>query len=152
MRKSKPHRIKSAGALAGAGVLALVVASLAGAKVPPPSLVRISTDTTSTPDAQHATEVEPDAFAVGSKIVATFQVGRFFGGASGAIGFSTSTNAGRTWRPGLLPGLPGAGAASDPVIAYDALHGRWLIATLVPDVAGQSALAVSASTDGCRKK
>ncbi len=148
MRKSKPHRIKSAGALAGAGVLALVVASLAGAKAPPPSLVRISTDTTSTPDAQHATEVEPDAFAVGSKIVATFQVGRFFGGASGAIGFSTSTNAGRTWRPGLLPGLPGAGAASDPVVAYDALHGRWLIATLVPDVAGQSALAVSASTDG----
>jgi hypothetical protein len=134
--------------LAGAAVLALVVAGLAGAKVPPPSLVRISTDTTSTPNGQHATEVEPDAFAVGSKIVATFQVGRFFGGAAGAIGFSTSTNAGRTWRPGLLPGVPGAGAASDPVVAYDALHGRWLIATLVPDVAGQSALAVSASVDG----
>jgi hypothetical protein len=129
-------------------VLALVVAGLAGAKVPPPSLVRISTDTTSTVGAQHATVVEPDAFAVGSKIVATFQVGRFFGGASGAIGFSTSTNAGRTWRPGLLPGLPGAGAASDPVVAYDSLHGRWLIATLVPDVTGQSALAVSASPDG----
>jgi hypothetical protein len=134
--------------LAGAAVLTLVVAGLAGAKVPPSSLVRISTDTTSTVGAQHATEVEPDAFAVGSKIVATFQVGRFFGGASGAIGFSTSTNAGLTWRPGLLPGLPQAGAASDPVIAYDALHGRWLIATLVPDVAGQSALAVSASADG----
>jgi hypothetical protein len=134
--------------LAGAAVLALGVAGLAGAKVPPPSLVRISTDTTSTRDAQHATEVEPDAFAVGSKIVATFQVGRFFGGAAGAIGFSTSTNAGRTWRSGLLSGLPGTGAASDPVVAYDALHGRWLIATLVPDVAGQSALAVSASADG----
>ena len=129
-------------------MLALVVAGLAGAKAPPPSLVRISTDTTSTAGAQHATEVEPDAFAVGSKVVATFQVGRFVGGASGAIGFSTSTNAGRTWRPGLLPGPPQAGAASDPVVAYDALHGRWLIATLVPDVAGQSALAVSESADG----
>jgi hypothetical protein len=129
-------------------LLALLVAGLAGAKVPPPSLVRISADTTSTAGAQHATEVEPDAFAVGSKIVATFQVGRFFGGAAGAIGFSTSTNAGRTWQPGPLPGLPQAGAASDPVVAYDALHGRWLIATLVPDVSGQSTLAVSASADG----
>jgi hypothetical protein len=134
--------------LVAAAVLALVAAGLAGAKVQPPSLVRISTDTTSTPDAQHATEVEPDAFAVGSKIVATFQVGRYFGGAAGAIGFSTSTTAGRTWTPGLLPGLPGAGSASDPVVAYDALHGRWLIATLVPDVSGQSVLAVSASPDG----
>ena len=87
-------------------MLALVVAGLAGAKVPPPSLVRISTDTTSTPDAQHATEVEPDAFVVGSKVVATFQVGRFFGGGAGAIGFSTSTNAGRTTlgRSGQLDG------------------------------------------------
>ena len=148
LRKSKSNSIKSAGTLASAALLALLVAGLAGAKVPPPSLVRISTDTTSTSGAQHATEVEPDAFAVGSKIVATFQVGRFFGGAAGAIGFSTSTNAGRTWRPGLLPGLPQAGAASDPVVAYDALHGRWLVATLVPDVSGQSAVAVNASADG----
>jgi hypothetical protein len=148
LRKSKPDRIKSAGAFAGAALVALVVAGMAGAKVPPPSLVRISTDTTSTADAQHSTEVEPDAFAVGSKVVSTFQVGRFFGGAAGAIGFSTSTNAGRTWRPGLLPGLPQAGAASDPVVAYDALHGRWLIASLVPNVSGQSVLAVNASPDG----
>ena len=63
LRKSKPYRIKSAEALATAAVFALMVAGLAGAKVPPPLLVRISTDTTSSPDAQHATEVEPDAFA-----------------------------------------------------------------------------------------
>jgi hypothetical protein len=92
--------------------------------------------------------VEPDAAAVGSTLVATFQVGRFFGGAAGAIGFSTSRNAGRTWRPGLLSTLAGATAASDPVVAHDALHGRWLIATLVPNAGGQSALAVSGSTDG----
>jgi hypothetical protein len=148
LRKSKPYRIKFAGTFAGAALLALVVTGMTGARVPPPTLVRISTDTTSTADAQHATEVEPDAFAVGSKVVATFQVGRFFGGAAGAIGFSTSTNAGRTWRPGLLPGLPQAGAASDPVVAYDALHSRWLIASLVPSASGQSVLAVNASADG----
>jgi hypothetical protein len=119
-----------------------------GAKIPPPRLVRISADTTATPGAQHATEVEPDAFAVGPKIVATFQVGRFFGGAAGAIGFSTSADAGRTWRSGLLPPLPEATAASDPSVAHDAVHGRWLIATLVPNVAGQSAIAVNGSPDG----
>jgi hypothetical protein len=126
----------------------LLVPGAAGAKVLPPALVRIAADTTSTAGAQHATVVEPDAFAAGSKVVATFQVGRFFGGAAGAIGFSTSANAGRSWRSGLLPGLPQAGAASDPVVAYDAQHARWLIATLVPSVSGQSAVAINASADG----
>src|SRR5437867_6856909 len=119
-----------------------------GAKIPPPRLVRISADTTSTPGAQHATEVEPDAVAVGAKVVATFQVGRFFGGAAGAIGFSTSADAGHTWRSGLLPPLPQATAASDPSVAHDALHGRFLIASLVPNAAGQSAIAVNGSSDG----
>jgi hypothetical protein len=127
----------------------------AAATVPPPRLIRVSADATATPAAQHATEVEPDAVAVGSKVVTTFQVGRYFGGAAGAIGFSTSTDAGRTWRSGLLPALtqastpPGPTAtASDPVVAYDALHLRWLIATLVPDLSGQSTVAVSGSADG----
>jgi hypothetical protein len=121
---------------------------------PPPRLVRISTDTTTTPGAQHATEVEPDAVAVGSKVVATYQVGRYFGGGAGAIGFAASTNAGRTWRTGLLPSLtaasspPGpAGGASDPVVAYDAFHQRWLVASL-SGFAGQSVLFVSGSPDG----
>jgi hypothetical protein len=92
--------------------------------------------------------VEPDAVAVGSRIVATFQVGRFFGGAAGAIGFSASTDAGRTWRDGLLPLLPAAGSASDPVVAHDELHGRWLIVNLVPNAAGRSAIAVNSSPDG----
>lgn len=126
----------------------------AAAQVPPPRLVRISTDTTATPNAQHATEVEPDAFAVGSRIVSTFQVGRYFGGSAGATGYSTSTDAGRTWQAGLVPGIteatspPGPStAASDPVVAYDALHGRWLIATLV-NTQAESALFISGSADG----
>src|SRR5438132_1166862 len=158
LRKSKPDNIKSLGKRkAFFGLLAaslLVLAGQAQARPAPPRLVRISSDATATEGAQHATELEPDAVAVGSKIVATFQVGRYFGGGSGAIGFSTSSDAGRTWRPGLLPQLtqasapPGAAAfASDPSVAYDALHHRWLIATL-SGFAGQSGLFVSGSADG----
>jgi len=125
-----------------------------GAKILPLRLVRVSADTTSTGGAQHATEVEPDAAAFGSKVVATFQVGRFFGGSAGAIGFATSANGGVTWRSGLLPGVteaygPAGPAtiASDPVVAYDAFHGRWLIATLGNSDA-QSLIHVSGSADG----
>lgn len=119
-----------------------------------PLLVRISTDSTTTGGAQHATEVEPDAFAAAGNVVAAFQIGRYFGGGAGAIGFSTSVNAGRTWRAGILPSLTEASTpagpavfASDPVVAHDALHGRWLIATL-SGFAGQSLLFVSGSADG----
>jgi hypothetical protein len=129
--------------------MSLGLTGLAGAaKDPPARLVRISVDTTVTAGAQHATQVEPDAVASGSRIVATFQVGRFFGGAAGAIGFSTSTNAGRTWRRGLVPAFPGARSASDPVVAHDALHRRWLIASLIPNAAGQSVVAINGSADG----
>ncbi len=124
------------------------------AKPPPARLVRISADATTTQGAQHATIVEPDAYAVGRTVVATFQVGRYFGGSAGAIGFSTSTDAGRTWRAGLLPGItqattpPGpSNAASDPTVAYDARHGRWLVASLV-NTNQQSALFVNGSADG----
>ncbi len=160
LRKSKPHIIKlgtQRKTLFASLALALLAAAVPAeaAKPPPPRLVRVSTDTTSTGGgAQHATEVEPDAVAVGSKVVATFQVGRYFGGSAGAIGFSTSANAGRAWRAGILPSLtqtfspPGpATAASDPVVAYDALHRRWLIATL-SGFAGQTVLFVSGSSDG----
>src|SRR6266508_4096620 len=158
LRKSKPHSIKSPwrrkALVILMGLSLAAVAPAEGAKPPPPRLVRVSTDTTTTPGAQHATEVEPDAVAVGSKLVATYQVGRYFGGGAGAIGFATSTDAGRTWRSGLLPSLtaasspPGlAGGASDPVVAYDALHQRWLVVSL-SNFAGQTVLFVSGSPDG----
>ncbi len=98
---------------------------------------RISTDRTTDPMGQHATQVEPDTFAFGSTVVSVFQVGRAVEGGAVAIGFSTSRNSGATWTSGLLPGVsdssprPGpADRASDPVVAYDALHGTWLAATL----------------------
>ena len=117
---------------------------------------RISLDPYGGDGALHATEAEPDSFSWGSTVVATFQVGRFSSGGSRNIGFAVSTDAGRHWRNGLLPRLTVASSprgpfsrASDPSVAYDALHGVWLIATLgFSD--NESALLVSSSTDGTR--
>ena len=117
---------------------------------------QISRDTTTDPIGQHATEVEPDSFAFGSTIVSVFQVGRVSEGGSVAIGYATSTDGGRTWSSGLLPGVtrsspqPGvAERASDPVVAYDAVHATWLAATLVISAGTKSFhLDVSRSADG----
>ncbi len=115
-------------------------------------LTRLSTDIFTNPAGQHASEVEPHAFAFGSTIVTTFQVGRINPGGGVAIGFATSTNGGVTWTSGNLPGLTTSfqngsfSAASDTVVAYDALHGQWLISTL--PIAAVDRVAVSRSRDG----
>lgn len=115
-------------------------------------LTRISSDTFTNPPGQHASQVEPHAFAFGSTIVAAFQVGRINAGGGVAIGFATSTNGGATWTSGSLPGLTTAvqngsvTAASDPVVAYDAAHGQWLISTL--PIGNPVRVAVSRSRDG----
>jgi hypothetical protein len=115
---------------------------------------RISDDTLVTAPGQHRTEVEPSVAAWGSTAVATFQVGRFDDGGAAGIGWATSTDSGRTWRSGVLPGVTTASApagdaprASDPSVAYDAAHGTWLVATLVLGDA-YTALGISRSTDG----
>jgi len=117
---------------------------------------QLSRDTTQARGAQHATEVEPDSFAVGSAIVTAFQVGRYADGGAVTTGFATSRDGGRRWIAGLLPGLTvdsrPAGAAervSDPVVAYDAAHGTWLVASLgVGD--GETTILVSRSREGLR--
>jgi hypothetical protein len=152
LRKSKPECIKVCGTLLAVFGVATGAAGAAGTA--PAVLAQIAVDTTTIQAAQHATIVEPDAFAAESRIVSTFQVGRYFGGSAGAIGFATSADAGRTWRSGLLPGItqatapPGpSNAASDPTVAYDARHGRWLVVTLV-NTRTESSLFVNGSTDG----
>ena len=115
---------------------------------------RLSRDPYTGDEAQHESEVEPDSFTFGRTTVATFQVGRRFSGAADNIGFAVSTDDGRTWRSGLLPGLTRASVpagaserASDPVVAYDAVNGVWLIGTLALE--GQvTRLTVSRSRDG----
>src|SRR5215207_8870506 len=87
--------------------------------------------------AQHASIAEPDTFAWGNTVVAAFQSGRFRDGGAVNTGWATSRDGGRTWRSGVLPSLTRASVpagpwdrASDPVVAYDAVHGTWLIASL----------------------
>jgi hypothetical protein len=121
---------------------------------PPPqqfALTRLSTDTFTNADSQHATEVEPSIFASGSTIVTAFQVGRRFGGGASNIGFATSTNAGTSWTSGSLPALTvNVGgtylAASDPIVVFDQAHGVWIITSLLI-ASGTDQVAVSRSPD-----
>jgi len=120
------------------------------------TLVQISVDKFKNSDSDHRTEVEPDIFAWGNTIVATYHVARrpgTIGWGSAAIGFSTSTDGGKTGTYGYLPDLTvnykGGSyyGAADPSVAYDAKHGVWLISSLalinpIGDV------VVSRSTDG----
>src|SRR5262245_28299809 len=115
---------------------------------------RLSRDPYRDPDAQHETEVEPDSFTSGRTTVATFQVGRLVEGASTNIGFAVTTDNGLSWRSGFLPGLTEASApagvnerASDPVVAFDARHGTWLISSLALG-GGVTRLAINRSPDG----
>jgi hypothetical protein len=105
--------------------------------------------------AQHASIAEPDSFAFGTTVVATFQVGRFRDGGAVAIGWATSRDRGRTWRSGRLPSLTVASQpagpwarASDPVVAYDSAHRVWLIASLALNDGVSAAVVVSRSADG----
>ncbi len=129
---------------------------------PPPTgnpvganLTQISSDPYTVSPGQHATQVEPHMFANGSTLVAAFQTGRIVAGGATNIGWATSTDGGISWTHGFLPGLTkgeGSGpydAASDPVVAYDAKHSVWMIASLPLSNTSQTpAVAVSRSTDG----
>ena len=115
---------------------------------------RLSVDPTANSDSQHETAVEPDSFSFGSTIVTAFQLGRRASGAAASIGTAVSHDAGRTWQRSTLPGVtiqsqPAGSqtAASDPVVAYDALHSTWLVGTLTLEPSG-SHVYVARSTDG----
>jgi hypothetical protein len=151
-------RRRSAGAAVLAAAAVLVGAGSAGANVP---LTRVSADPFTNATSQHATEVEPDTFAFGSTVVATYQVGRFFNGGASDIGFARSTDGGATWGvSSFLPGLTfNAGPfadpsspyerVSDPSVAYDARHNTWMISSipLLPSRVVPT-IFVSLSTDG----
>jgi hypothetical protein len=117
------------------------------------TLVKISSDSFTDNDAQHKTEVEPDTYSWGSTMVATFQVARIAPGGGADLGFSTSTDGGKTWTFGSLPGWTvnykqgHASAASDASVVYDAKHKIWLIEGLLLSNSGVN-VAVSRSLDG----
>jgi hypothetical protein len=115
---------------------------------------RLSVDPYKNADSQHETAVEPDDFAYGGTVVAAFQVGRRENGAAANIGTAVSHDGGRTWARAMLPGVTvNAGgsqtAASDPSVAYDAVHGVWLVSTLAIGPGG-SGVFVARSSDGVR--
>jgi hypothetical protein len=125
------------------------------------TLMKISTDKFTNSDSVHKTEVEPDFFSWGNTIVGTFHVARVpgsVGWGSADVGWSTSTDGGKTWTYGILPALTDKykngpfGWAADPSVAYDAKHGQWLISTLPLKNQENSGtigdVAVSRSADG----
>ena len=153
-----PWRLRVLGAVLGA-LLVGVIAAPAAAAPPEVLLQQISSDPFTNVTSQHATEVEPDSFAYGDTVVTAFQVGRFFDGGASSIGFSTSTDGGKSWRSGILPSLTvystPAGSfdrASDPSVAYDAVHDTWLVSSLALAAPCtqqcRSAVLVSGSSDG----
>jgi hypothetical protein len=125
------------GLLAVALTGATLTPSLASTRSAGPAVVQVSADPYSNAAAQHATEVEPDTVAAGHTVMSVFQVGRWDNGCSDDIGWALSTDAGRNWQHGYLPGLtkfsspPGPFVrASDPVVAYDAAFGVWIASSL----------------------
>jgi len=115
------------------------------------SLTRLSTDTFTNPDSQHATEVEPGMSVSGSTIATVFQVGRGFNGGASDIGFATSTNGGASWTNGFLPNLTLSvggmyAAASDPVVTFDKAHSVWIVTSLLT-ASGTDLVAVSRSAN-----
>jgi hypothetical protein len=133
--------------------LLLATAVSAGSVLPTP----ISEDPYTNVGPHHRTQVEPDSFAFGQTIVTTSQSGRYLsgGGASNNV-FSTSTNGGKTWVTGGLPGTtvhatpPGPWPRiSDPTVAYDPEHDVWLAQGLAINQSGIGfSVIANRSTDG----
>jgi hypothetical protein len=147
-------------ALAAIISLAAVAAHVATIQAAP-RLLQLSNDpyTASTCTASattyHHTEVEPDTFAFGSTIVAVVQVARVFDGGACDIGFATSTDGGKTWTHGLLPGTTVFASprgkyarASDPSVAFDAKHGDWVVSYLGLTNGSEVDVLASTSPDG----
>jgi len=119
--------------------------------------LQLSNDPYKNASSQHATELEPGAYASGNTIVAAFQAGRFVDGGSSNNGWTTSQDNGHTWQSGFLPGTTQIAGGpytrlSDPVVAYDAAHSTWLISSLAivgsgPTLATHTVI-VNLSTDG----
>jgi hypothetical protein len=150
--RGKRRRLASVALVVLVGTFALAATVYAGSVVATP----ISSDPYTNQSSQHRTQLEPDSFGYGNTVVATFQTGRFFDGGSSNIGWATTTNAGRTWTTGMLPGTtifatPAGPWAriSDPAVAYDPLHNVWMISTLAIDASvSGAAVLTSRSTDG----
>lgn len=144
--------------VAGLSFAALRLNNAHAAAPQTPQAQQISTDPFTNDTSQHQTQVEPDTFSHGSTVVAAYQSGRFptLGGSSD-IFWASSSDAGRTWKTGVLPGITiyGGGTyarAGNPSVAYDQAHKVWIISVLVARTtfqasSGSTAIVVSRSSD-----
>jgi hypothetical protein len=156
---SAVRRIRTGLAFALAPMLMLAVIAMMVTPVHAATkLLQLSSDPYTNSTSQHATEVEPDTYSFGSTIVSAVQVGRFFGGGSSNIGFATSTDGGKSWTHGFLPGTTVVATpagiyarTSDPSVAFDVAHNVWMISYLGLFPSGNTVevdVLVSRSTDG----
>ncbi|HZS23605.1 MAG TPA: sialidase family protein [Gaiellaceae bacterium] len=154
--------------LLAALVAAVVVPLTASSANTSSTLKEVSQDQIADGMSEGASEVQPSiASALGSQtIVSAFEVGRVaeaasVNGGSSAIGFTTSTNGGKSWgQRGLLPitvaaGGPSSGSifpayrAADPSVAFDVRFGQWLVASRALGSPGNVlGIVVNRSTDG----
>src|SRR5215213_7283378 len=126
-----------------------------------PQDILVSNDFLVTPDEtgyQPETQAEPHAAANPERdghLVAGYQEGRFYDGGARALGFAVSTDGGRQWRRGLLPGLTSSTfpRTTDPWIAFGT-GGRVYYSSLIisggvlGDAPPFSAITLSSSGDG----
>lgn len=151
--------------ITGIAIAAVTLTTMAGSAAVSPSalattprlaalaaLTRVSSDPFTNAGSYHATEIEPDTYAFGSKIVGAFQVGRFYDGGSADTGWATSLDGGRHWSHGFLPDTANSGGPfariSDPAVAYDRKHHTWLISGLtVSNLAVGTDVVVNRSRD-----
>ena len=110
---------------------------------------------------QPDTEIEP-SIAVNpanpKNVVTVYQEGRIADGGDATNGFATSTDGGKTWKTGELPGLttyPGQGGtferASDAVVAFgpnNVVYANSLVFDFNNDAGLRSGIAVNVSKDG----
>src|SRR5215468_5499900 len=123
-----------AAGIAVAGALASAIAGTAPSPASP--LVRVSSDPIIKAGEEHATEAEPDTIAVGNKVLSSFMVGNV-PTCTDDIGWAFSSDGGRTWTHGLLPGLtrysspPGPEqSVADTTDAWDARYKEWVVSAL----------------------
>lgn len=134
MSRSRIRRSALTAAVIALAAAAGATAQQAGAAT---AITAIGADPYTNVTSQHVAQVEPDSFAFGTTIIAAAQTGRFYDGGASNICYSRSSNSGSTWSNGCLPGITKHQNASnpydrvsDPVVAYDAKHGVWLISSL----------------------
>jgi hypothetical protein len=100
------------------------------------ALVRVSSDPITQAGQEHATEAEPDSITVGKMVLSSFMVGNV-PTCTDDIGWAFSSDGGRTWTHGLLPGLTRysspAGpeqSVADTTDTWNAKYKEWVVSAL----------------------